>query len=186
MRNLLLLILGVLLLAACSAPKYSYYFDHYDYNSGKKKTNPETRLAINPVEAPQLASEPSPLLITEETLIASADNRIVLSEKAPLPTVDKASFEKKYSSMTKSEKKAFKKELKEEIKKYMKGKKGGDNGATAEATKVMDYNLKMAIIFGAVAATLSFFGGVNSVFWILSVVFLVIGIVFFVKWIAEQ
>jgi len=69
---------------------------------------------------------------------------------------------------------------------YSKSKKSGDNGAVVNDTKAMDYNLKMAIIFGAVAATLSFFGGVNSVFWILSVVFLVVGVVFFIKWIAEQ
>ena len=37
MKKYLLLIASVLLLAACSSPKYAYYFDHYDYNSGKKK-----------------------------------------------------------------------------------------------------------------------------------------------------
>ena len=186
MRNLVLLLLGVLFLAACSAPKYSYYFDSYDYNSGKKKINPETRLAINPVDAPSLASQPSPLYIPEETLVASADNSIVIPANSPAPVADKSVLEKKYSSLTKTEKKAFKKELKTEIRNLIKAKKGGDNDASIKETKVMDYNLKMAIIFAAVAVTLSFFGGVNTVFWILSVVALVIGVVFFVKWLAEQ
>jgi hypothetical protein len=186
MRNLLLLLVGVLLLAACSAPKYSYYFDHYDYNSGKKKISPDSRLAISPVEAPTFASEVSPLSIPEETLVASTEPGIVVAEKKVEPVVDQNILAKKYSSLNKTEKKAFRKELKSEIKKYMKAKKSGDNGAAVENTKVMDYNLKMSIIFCAIALTLSFFGGVNSVFWIISVVTLVIGIVFFIKWIAEQ
>ena len=75
--------------------------------------------------------------------------------------------------------------MKNEIKNVLKSKKKAEGNADKDV-KAMDYNLKMAIIFAAVAVTLSFFGGVNSVFWILSVVALVIGVVFFIKWLAEQ
>lgn len=186
MRNLLVLLMGVLLFAACSTPKYSYYFDHYDYNSGKKKISPDSRLAISPVDAPTYASEVSPLSIPEETLMASTERGIVVAEEKTEPVVEENILAKKYSSLSRSEKKVFKKELKAELKKFIKAKKNGEFGDAVKDSKVMDYNLKMAIIFGAIALTLSFFGGVNSVFWIVSVVMLVIGIVFFVKWITEQ
>ncbi len=189
MKTLLILLAGMVLLAACSAPKYTYYFDHYDYNSGKKKANTENTMLADATTAtadalPILAEE-SPLILEKETIVASTENEV----QAPLnvtPVVEKTALQKKYTDMTKHERKEFKKELKTEIKKYAKVIKSGDSGAALADTKAMDYNLKMAIIFGAVALTLSFFGGVNSVFWILSVVSLVVGVVFFIKWIAEQ
>ena len=171
---------SVMLLASCAAPKYSYNFDYYDYNSGRKKAEAEKLLAQ--AEAPQtvVVEEASPLLITEENVVASA------AEKAPGPVAKPAAspIAKKYSDMSKSEKKELRKAVKTEIKNYLKNNKG--DGQVSKETKALDYNLKMAIIFGAVALTLSFFGGVNSVFWIASVIALVIGVVFFIKWIAEQ
>ena len=179
MKHLVTLVVSVVVLASCSAPKYSYNFDYYDYNSGRKKAEAEKLVAQ--VEAPHtIAEQASPLLVTEENVVASA------AEKAPAPVAKPAAspFAKKYSDMSKSEKKELRKAVKTEIKNYLKNKKG--DGPISNETKALDYNLKMAIIFGAVALTLSFFGGVNSVFWIASVVALVIGVVFFIKWIAEQ
>lgn len=186
MKNFISLLASVLLLAACSAPKYSYYFDHYDYNSGKKKAQAEkAALAANTLQStPQ--TEESPLSLQEEAVVASAANKAAAPVKSTAPVMEKVAAGKKYTDLTKTEKKEFRKTLKTEVKKYMKAKKSGDNGTSTADTKALDYNLKMAIIFGAVALTLSFFGGVNSVFWVLSVVSLVIGVVFFVKWIAEQ
>ncbi len=187
MKKILSLLLGVIILASCSAPKkYSYNFSYYDYNSGKKKALNQTPIVVQDeivLNENFQATEQSVLTIESETLVASSDNVVVPLAK---PVVDQSMLAKKYASLSKSEKKAFRKELKEEIKKYAKAKKAGDDGAITNDTKVLDYNLKMAIIFGAVALTLSFFGGVNSVFWILSVVALVIGVVFFIKWISEQ
>jgi hypothetical protein len=184
MKNILVLVGSVLLLASCSAPKYSYHFDTYDYNSGKKKINPEKVFLTD--NAPVGDETPIPensLHLEKETVVATADNTVVIPEKMKAPSSGEKIIEKKYSSLSKAEKKEFRKELKAEIKKVMKAKKEGNS---INDTKVMDYNLKMAIIFGAVALTLSFFGGVNSVFWIASVIALVIGVVFFIKWIAEQ
>jgi hypothetical protein len=186
MKNFITLFAGALLLAACAAPKYSYYFDHYDYNSGKKKAQPDQALtAVNTLPALTEETEASPLSLEDEAVVASAGNNAVVTEKDITPAASRVTG-KKYTDLTKAEKKEFRKALKTEVKKYMKAKKSGDHGASIADTKALDYNLKMAIIFGAVALTLSFFGGVNSVFWILSVVSLVIGVVFFIKWIAEQ
>ena len=175
MKHLVTLVVSVLVLASCSTPKYTYNFDHYDYNSGRKKAEAE-KLAAQTEPQVVVIEESSPLLITEENVVASA------AEKAPAPVAKPAA--KKYSEMSKTEKKELRKAVKTEIKKYLKNKKG--DGSVTKETKALDYNLKMAIIFGAVALTLSFFGGVNSVFWIASVIALVIGVVFFIKWIAEQ
>jgi hypothetical protein len=175
MKHLVTLVVSVLVLASCSTPKYTYNFDHYDYNSGRKKAEAE-KLVAQSETRPAVVEETSPLLLTEENVVASA------AEKAPTPVVKPVA--KKYSEMSKTEKKELRKAVKTEIKKYLKNKKG--DGPVTKETKALDYNLKMAIIFGAVALTLSFFGGVNSVFWIASVIALVIGVVFFIKWIAEQ
>jgi hypothetical protein len=170
------MVVSVLLLASCATPKYSYNFDYYDYNSGRKKAEAERLIAQGETTQPVIVEESSPLLLTEENVVASA------AEKAPAPIAKPAA--KKYSEMSKSEKKELRKAVKTEMKNYLKNKKG--DGAVTNETQALDYNLKMAIIFGAVALTLSFFGGVNSVFWIASVIALVIGVVFFIKWIAEQ
>lgn len=184
MRNFISVLAGLVLLASCSTPKYSYHFDYYDYNSGKK--NAETVLITQSSEVAPLTDEVSPLLITEDQMTASVTEIATPAPTPPSKAVEKAEpIAKKYSDLSKSEKKEFRKALKTELKKYIKAKKS-DDGTVGKETKAMDYNLKMAIIFGAVAVTLSFFGGVNSVFWILSVVALVVAVVFFVKWIAEQ
>jgi hypothetical protein len=50
----------------------------------------------------------------------------------------------------------------------------------------MDKDLKMAAIFGSVGLVLTFLGGVNSVFWVLGVIAIVIGVVFFIRWLSRQ
>jgi F0F1-type ATP synthase assembly protein I len=183
MKKYLLLLCGVLLLASCSTPKYAYYFDHYDYNSGKKTA--KTAVAQNMLTTPAT----SPLHINQEALVASMGNRIVTVENAPPVTIteaDKKAFAEKYSAMSKSEKKEFRKELKSEVKKMIKARKSGESVDSISKTKVMDYDLKMALIFGIVGVVLYALAGVNPVFWILGVVATVVAIVFLIKWIAEQ
>lgn len=183
MKKYLLLIASMLMLAACSTPKYAYYFDHYDYNIGKKKTeSPKTIIAQNMLATPEM----SPLRINQDAVVASAESRIMNVEKVPVTANDKKTFEKKYSTMSRSEKKEFRKELKSEIKKFIKAKKSGDNIASISDTKVLDHDLKMALIFGIVAILLTALYGVNPVFWILGVISAVIAIVFLISWIADQ
>ena len=184
MKKYLLLIASVLLLAACSSPKYAYYFDHYDYNSGKKKVeSPETRLAQSSLTTPEM----SPLQLDNDAVSASAESRITPVEYTPAMVKEKAALlEQKYKSLSKAEKKEFRRELKAEVKKMIKAKKSGESIDSIAKNTAMDHDLKMALIFGVVGIVLSAFGGVNSVFWILGVISVVIAIVFLIKWIAEQ
>jgi F0F1-type ATP synthase assembly protein I len=183
MKKLLLLITSVLLLAACSPPRYTYNFDHYDYNSGKKKADIEKALIAQKMMA---SPDISPLQIDERAVTASAENRIAQAEKVKLATADASAFAKKYSTMTKAEKKDFRKELKSEVKKIIKAKKSGESITAITATKAMDHDLKMALIFGIVGIVLGAFAGVNPVFWILGVISGVIAIVFLISWLADQ
>lgn len=189
MKKHLLLIAGVLLLASCSSPKYAYYFDHYDYNSGRTAVaKTDAQLAPIHLNTPEL----SPLQINQEAVTASAARRIARVERAPgdagsnTLAEERALLKEKYLSLTKAEKKEFRKELKHEVKAIIKAKKKGEDVKTILANTAMDQDLKMALIFGIVGIVLSAFGGVNSVFWILGVVSVVIAIVFLIKWLAEQ
>jgi hypothetical protein len=179
MRKHLLLVGAVVLAAACSSPKYTYHFDHYDYNSGKKKIQPAATVqesAVASVATPQ-----------DEAIVAPAE--FITAETGDLtPTVDAqkaaADLAKTYKSMTKEEKKAFRKEAKAQIKQYVKAVKSGDEGQIAAAKQAMDKDLKLAAIFGAVGIVALLIGG--DVFWIVGGIALLIGVVFFIMWLVRQ
>jgi hypothetical protein len=177
MPKTLLLILSSLLMLACSSPKYTYNFDYYDYNSGKRA--PE----IKPSE------KISPFILNDDVLMADASATIILKESAS-PTVsgekEKAPTVKKYSDMNRGEKKAFRAEVKKEFKSYVNSVKKGDTVKAETETKVMDNDLKLAIIFGAVGLTLTLFGGINEAFWVVGVISIVVGVVFLIKWLVRQ
>lgn len=182
MKQFILPALFLLVLASCSTPKYSYIFDHHDYNAGKKK---KAEVAQASAETAVLPEE-SPLKLDESTLTASATEApVVIAEEVKVKEA-KENFLRQYNAMSKTEKKAFKKELKNELKQMVKAKKKSDGDQKADATKVMDNDLRLAIIFGAVGLVLSLFGGVSSVFWVLSVIAIVIGVVFLIKWLSRQ
>lgn len=191
MKKYLLLVAGVVFLASCSSPKYAYYFDHYDYNSGKKRVETsDAQLAQTNFATP--VPEMSPLRINQDNLTANAESRIRNVEKIPTVVKEevlmeqKALLEQKYTSLTKAEKRAFRKELKSEVKSIIKAKKNGEDIKSIMEKKAMDQDLKMALIFGVVGILLSAFGGVNSIFWILGTVAVVIGLVFLIIWIGKQ
>jgi PBP1b-binding outer membrane lipoprotein LpoB len=189
MKKYLLLIASAVFLAACSSPKYAYYFDHYDYNSGKKKAETsDVRLAQADLTTPEM----SPLQIDQHAVAASAESRIKNVENVPVMMQEhfrreqRALLEEKYSSLTKAEKKEFRRELKSEVKEIIKAKKNGEDIKSIMENKAMDSDLKMALIFGIVAIVLSAFGAANSIFWILGTVSAVIALVFLIIWIAKQ
>jgi len=186
MKQYLLLIACALLIASCSSPKYAYHFDYYDYNSGKKAIAAETAQSPNGFTTP----ETSPLKLDEQAVTASAEDKIQPVETSPVVSADlaeqKAQFEKKYSSLSKAEKKEFRKEVKSVVKKAIKAKKEGKGIESIEETKAMDHDLKMALIFGVIAIVLGALSGAGSVFWVLSIISLVVAVVFFIQWIARQ
>jgi hypothetical protein len=176
MKNKLLIALAIMSLWACSAPRYSYHFDHYDYNSGKKKTATEAA-TVAAVQEPV-----SPLALAPETLEANVNPSVNPADLR----MQRAVVATKINSLSWSEKAALKKDLKAVAKKILASKKSPDNDKGLHATKEMDHDLKMAAIFGAIGLVLSLFTGVNTFFWVLAVIALVIGVVFLIKWLSRQ
>lgn len=178
MNKQLFLLGSVLALTACSSPKYAYKFDTYDYNNGRKERKES-------LARQEFSGETSPVVVTDEDITASV-SPARFSEK---PVVSKSALAEKaerYKDMSRDERKDFKRELKKEIKNYAKEIKSGNSVESISATKELDDELKLAIIFGAIGITLTILGGINTVFWVLGVVGLVIGLVFFIRWISRQ
>jgi ribosomal protein S20 len=182
MRKYLLPVIAIAVLASCSAPKYAYHFDHYDYNSGKNKS--AVAATQTPAES-QVIAEASPLAIQEETLVATADEKaVVVAEPSTALAAQKEAAMKKYGAMSKAERKAFRKEAKTQVKAYIKAVKSGDKEQVAKAAQRMDHDLKLAAIFGAVGIVSLLIGG--DVFWVIGGIALIIGVVFFVMWLTRQ
>src|SRR5688572_1319131 len=101
MRKVLTLVSAALLLAACSTPKYTYHFDHYDYNSGKKKATP-----LKPTTDLGDPSSKETLEVDEKTLVASADEKTVyVTEEKKTNVVSKKEVADKIKAMSKEERK---------------------------------------------------------------------------------
>ena len=166
MKSTFCYLLALIVITSCSSPKYAYNFDTYDYNSGKK--NQHDKIVDN---------ESNPLRVAPETLLASKENNILLpaeKDKVDSPVTVK----KTYAQMSKSERKEFRSDLK----KFIKEKK--ESIKAAKKTNAMDNDLKLAAIFGAVGLVALIISG--DVFYILGGIALIIGVVFFVKWLVRQ
>jgi hypothetical protein len=192
-RSFLILLALILLAASCSAPRYTYNFDYYDYNSGKKSTDVDTAI---PNETGN--GDKNPLALDETVLTASADDKLITIDerktasheeitKTKTEVASPVELARKYKELSKTQRKAFRKAMREDMRRYViPSKKSNNDVRTVTEAKAMDRDLKMAIIFGAVGVTLSLFGGVNQVFWILSVISIVVGLVFLIKWLSRQ
>lgn len=185
MKKISVVLFALLLCVACAAPKYTYNFDHYDYNSGKKKT--EQVVTSVPQEEVNPSKAVSPLKLPSSGITANAS-----AEPVPVqPTVTVSSTSesvsgKDYKAMNREERKAFRKTVKKALKEQVKAIKNGDHVAVSEVDGQMDLDLKYAIIFGAVGLALALFGGINEVFSILGVISILIGIYFLIKWLIRQ
>lgn len=73
MKKHISLLTAILAISSCSTPKYTYHFDYYDYNSGKKKaTSQEVVVSV------EQSVEESTLTVDEKTLVASANESEVI------------------------------------------------------------------------------------------------------------
>ena len=173
MKKNIVHIIVLLVLASCSAPKYTYHFDYYDYNSGKKKaTSQEAAVSVNPAATETVGA------IDENTLVAStkADEAYIA---APAPAMTKAEAVARIKSMSKEERK----ELKKEVKKYVKESKKGES-LKGEGGRKLENDVKLAAIFGAIGIVLLIIGG--DVLYVLGAVALIIGLYFLIRWLAHQ
>lgn len=163
MRSSLLYVYGIALFASCSAPKFA----------SQPAQGNEAMYA--------LTEEPAvPFALDESTLVASVSaEHIYLAGPIAEPVTTS-----KPATLTREEKKELRKEAIRHIKAYTKAVKDGDKVAAAELKQAMDNDLKFAAIFGAVGITALIIGG--DVFYIIGGIALIIGVVFFVKWMIRQ
>jgi hypothetical protein len=162
----------VALCFACSTPKMAYKFDYHDYNSGRKAKDVQQ----------EVASNPGPLPVNAEQLVAMEPVKEVPA--ASIESVEKTVLTapaKTYEDMSKKERRELRREFKKEIKNIIK-KKDGVN--SIESTKAIDKDLKLAAIFGAVGIIALIISG--QVFYIIGGIALIIGVVFFIKWLIRQ
>ncbi|HMJ69955.1 MAG TPA: hypothetical protein VK508_13715 [Cyclobacteriaceae bacterium] len=165
----------VTLCAACSAPKMAYKFNYHDYNAGRKVKDVKQEVASNPGPAPVVAEE----LVAMESVTETTTISIESVEKPVVIAPEK----KTYEDMSKKERRELRREFKKEIKSIIK-KKDGVN--SVEATKALDKDLKLAAIFGAVGVVGLILGGASGAFWIIGGIAMLIGVVFFVRWLIRQ
>lgn len=168
MKNKIFVLLALVMLQACSSPRYSYYFSHDQYQYGQKKnaSAPETSpLRLDPTMLEANAS-------TGESLIDIA----VVHEQVGSPSTPQV-------KVSKSERKAIHSQLKRELKPILVAeKKHAKEMATASGG--MDKDLKLAAIFGVAGFVGLIIGG--SVFNVLGGIALLIGLVFLIRWIIRQ
>ena len=169
----------MLILASCSSPRYSYNFDYYDYNSGRKE------LHHTHSNESSLATNVDPLKLDRNELVATAELHDKKSSQ-PYVAENKQASGRTVKDLSRAEVKRLRGDLKNYIKEHSKKLKSGDEVANVNATKQLDNDLKLAIIFGAIGITFAILGGINTVFWVIGVVGLIVGLVFFIRWISTQ
>lgn len=162
-------IIGLLALAffgSCSAPKYYSNFNR-----------PAHRLDGQSVVAK--AEEPTPPPVASTMQIEASLNA------APTIFTEKEATQKNYQQLSKTEKVQVRKMLKREIKNVVKIQKREQTANSAKASGI-DHDLKLAAIFGAVGVVALILGSAGQAFTILGGIALLIGVIFFVKWIIRQ
>jgi phytoene dehydrogenase-like protein len=160
MKKLIYLSIVGASLASCSSPKYTAHFRN-------ERSTPEPAVAM---------IEPAHLSVTDPLLVTAS------ASETPLVMAPAVEVRKTYMQMNRTERKEIRKQIKTQVKDYVKAKK--DNIKTAQAAKAIDHDLKLAAIFGAVGLVGLIIGG--DVFWIIGGIAMIIGVVFFVKWLIRQ
>ena len=172
---------AILILFSCSSPKYTYNFDYYDYNTGKKT------LSENHSNESLTATNAEPLKIDRDELVAASDKGVVIpSEQITTNAKVASAGTAPIKELSRAEKKHLLSELRDYVKSHAKERKAIDEVASVNATKQLDDDLKLAIIFGAIGITFAILGGINTVFWVIGVIGLIVGLVFFIRWISTQ
>ncbi len=123
--------------------------------------------------------------------VGAGESELTASTKStPSLTMEEARAEikKNYLKLSKEERKEVRQLLKKEIKKVVKVQKSQKKelGVSSTQARGLDHDLKLAAIFGAVGVVGLLLGSAGQFFTIIGAISLIIGTVFFVKWLLEQ
>ena len=167
MRVCIALGAAIVFLTCCSAPRYSYYFDHQNNNASKQTMVEEgDRVMV-------LDAEPSQMM-------TSIDDRVVVSP----PLLDKRiAVEKKIERIHDRQQQIvklvqWKKEIKTSLTETSRA------NPKTQANGSLDNDLKMGAIFVVVGLAGLAIGG--NAFQIIGGISLIIGVVFLIKWLIRQ
>jgi cation transport ATPase len=189
---------GVLLLSAtflfssCQSSKIAYGNSYYFKQTTKpvekpsaepvKESTLEASIEIEEISSEDVATKMEEAQQQISTIVEQSNNPAL---KESVTRTQQLAKEMKNDQLTKKEVRAKRKELRKEIKTLTKEFK---NAAPEEKNEI-DRNLKLALIFFGVALILSIIGGVSTVgtiFWVLSSIAWIAGIVFFVIWLINE
>lgn len=165
MKNRGFALLSVVVLASCSAPRYTYYFDHHTYPLRKNPT------PVEPLSSSNLSTQLTASISSKPVALAETETFSVPAARKPVLT------------LSKTERKVLRHQLKKEIKNNPVVRKQLNSTQAVNASG-MDNDLKLAAIFGAVGIVGLLIGG--TVFYVIGAIALLIGVVFFVKWMIRQ
>lgn len=161
-------VISIVVLASCSSPKYAAHF-------------PSSYVDPNYHAAKVVQVETVPAATTENAVLTASVN--TASVALPAKEVRKQ-VKDAYAKLSKEQKKEVRQLLKKEIKGIAKSSKKDASVTATMARGGMDHDLKLAAIFGAVGLVGLLIGG--NVFTVIGAIAMIIGVVFFVKWLMRQ
>lgn len=165
--KLLIIAASVFFIASCSRPKGTVSFESEKMKKYSQELENSYSLGNTPA-ATSKAQEVTSAKAQTGTTFHKSNKQATNSAKKI--TVAKNLQEQKLSPVAK----LVAKKVEKQVTKKMEATRSGG----------LDYNLKMAIIFGAVALILSLFAGIPF-FGLLALIFLIVAIVFLVLWLLE-
>jgi len=167
MKKLLYLVV-LSVLASCSSNKYAAHFQN---------VKPYEPVYVEANTVPGSAPQTIRPAIQPEQLTASTEIVPVVTESTP--TVD---VRKTYIQMTQAERKELRQNLRSALKASLASSKLSPE--SSKASQGMDPDLKLAAIFGSIGVVALIIGG--DVFAIIGGIAMIVGLVFFVKWLIRQ
>ncbi len=161
-----LFLVPFVLFFSCSAPKFAANQTTQDASIAGA-SNASSKQATDGESVLTASTKATPSLVVEEA---------------------RAEFKKNYLKLSKEEQKEVRQLLKKEIKKMAKVQKSQKKEMSVSSTQArgLDHDLKLAAIFGAVGVVGLLLGSAGQFFTIIGAISLIIGTVFFVKWLLEQ
>lgn len=167
MKKLLYLVV-LSVLASCSSNKYAAHFQN---------VKPYEPVYVEANTVPGSAPQTIRPAIQPEQLTASTEIVPVVTESTP--TVD---VRKTYIQMTQAERKELRQNLRSALKASLASSKLSPE--SLKASQGMDPDLKLAAIFGSIGVVTLIIGG--DVFAIIGGIAMIVGLVFFVRWLVRQ